>query len=853
MTWWKKLLFLRNRGQFDADLAEEMRLHIEERAAELSRAGLTPTEALRRARAEFGSPTSLRERTRLEWQFSWIEDLRSDLRYGARTLAASPAFFFSAVLSLALGVGANTTLFSLTTEFLFAEPSVNNSRSLWRVRVGGNSHVGIAQLRFLQEAKLFPGVAGMREDGEVNWRINGETRPLQAMRVSDNLFSMAGIPVALGRGILPGDEDTVVISDAMWRSKLAADPTVVGRVLEIDGRPHRIAGVLPPDHRSVAGFGLSADIYAPVRATGSSVMLFVRGPEGADRSAILERLQFGARRMDEAMPERDLKWADENVVEGMAGIDRFKSRSMQGVGGFFAMLMIVGGLLLLIACINVSNLVLARGSARVQEFAVRASLGAGRGRIVRQLLTETLLLTAAGTMAGLVINYFLTRAMNHVQLDLPVLIVLHMAPDWRLAAYASLLAAGTALVVGLLPAIRISRGELHGAMKNPIAGRMTLRRVLVVAQVAVSIVVLTAAVLFARNLLASVAAEPGFDLDRTMFVRVRLVPDSYKSVEAKASMAERIERELESAQGVVSVSATRLIPFNDDSTRGGARRRDDGENIVIRHHSNRIGPRYFATIGVPVVAGREFTANEPENSIIVNESFARNFFGQGSAIGRTVDKQTVVGVVRDSKYAYLNDHMRPAMFEPYRTRLGEGRESALIWMVRTAGDPAALVNGLRARVGELDRSAAVEIRPMRNALGIALMPSQVAGALLGGMGVLGLLLTAVGVYGVLAFSVARRIREIGLRVALGAGPASVMRLVLRECGLLLGIGLGIGLLIAFFVTRPLSTFLVPDISTNDPVTYLAVVLLIAAAGTAASIGPARRALRVDPMVALRYE
>jgi predicted permease len=382
---------------------------------------------------------------------------------------------------------------------------------------------------------------------------------------------------------------------------------------------------------------------------------------------------------------------------------------------------------------------------------------------------------------------------------------------------------------------------------------LTLRRTLVVAQVSVSIVVLTAAVLFARNLAASAGVEPGFDLDHTMYVKVRLTPDQNQDVAKKTALAGRMQREIEALPGVRSMALTRMIPLNDDTTNGGTLQRDGGEKLFMRYHLNNVGPGYFATIGVPLTVGREFTSSEPANSIVVNETFARQFFGGVSVLGRTADKWVVVGVVRDSKYAYLSDHMRPAMFRPHTIGVGEGRGAAVQWMVRTHAEPAALVNAVRARLTAIDDSAAIEVRPMRSAMGMAMLPSRVGGGLLGAMGALGLALTGVGVYGVLAFSVARRIREIGLRVALGAEPRTVIRLVLRECASLIGIGLAAGLLIAVFVTKPLAAFLVPDVSTTDPVTYAAVALLLLVAGVAASIIPARRALRVDPMVALRYE
>ncbi|HEU0120287.1 MAG TPA: ADOP family duplicated permease [Bryobacteraceae bacterium] len=857
MEFRKKFAFLRRREEFDAGLADEMSFHIEERADELEREGFSRAEALRKARIEFGPAARLAEETRGEWQWSWWEDLHTDLRYAARSLVREPGFWLVAVLSLGLGIGVNTAIFSLTMEALLSEPSVRDASSLAYVRLGGNSHIGLAQLQFIRDSRAFPGVAGLREDGDINWRNGEETRRLFAMRVTDNLFEMAGIPLRMGRGLQPGDVDTVVISSRMWRGKLASIPDPVGRTLILDGRPHRIVGLLPESHRTLFGYGFHPDVYV-LALRADNMQLYVRMPEGIAPEAAAGQIRAVSAALDQAMPERDFKYADSvnfRMVTGLARLVSEKSISL-----FFGMLMTVVTLLLGIACLNVSGLLLARASSRVQEFAVRASLGAGRGRLVRQMLTESLLLALLGTAAGLLLNLVLTRLISGVDLQLPVPIVLRVEPDWRLLAYASAVATFCAVVVGLLSAWRVAGANAGDTLKqgeHQVGGKLALRRGLVIAQVAVSVVVLTTAVLFARNLTESVNASPGFDLDHTLYVSLRLVPENYPDAVSRQALAERAVAAISQVPGVVSAASSRMIPLNDDSTYGGSVRTSASPDPKsIKRHVNHVGPGYFRTMGVPLVAGREFQ-ERGENEVIVNDTFARAAFPGISAVGQTVEygggPYTIVGVVKESKYAWMNDRNRAAVFERFRMTPGGGRNSIVNIMVRAGVDPETLVRPLLQSMTRLDGSSAVEVKPMRRAMGMALLPSRIGAVLLGFMGLLGLALTGIGLYGLMAYSVARRIREIGLRIALGAAPGRVLRLVFGEGAWMVGVGLALGLAASYFATRPLAAYFVEQLSTADPFTYILVPALMAVTGWLACARPARRALRVEPMEALRYE
>jgi predicted permease len=853
---------------FDRELEEEISLHIEMRTEELEQRGMAHQDAVARARREFGSPLRVTEDARAVWRFRWVEELASDLRYATRALARNPGFAAAGILSLALGIGANTTIFGLTTEFLFSEPSCRAPASLAAMRIGGNSHAPMTHYRFLRDAQVFEGLAGSNEEAESNWRSGDETYRLHTMRVTDNFFAVVGVPVAIGRPIEPGDRDVVVLSDRFWKGHLAADPEVIGRTLIIDGRPYTVSGVLPRDHRTVLGFGFSPDLYLPATRESDVVALIGRLPEGMSFEAAYGRLIAACQELDKAYPpgwSPKASWTNNVDLVPVAGTARLSYLSMVPFVAFFAMLMIVVGLVLLIACANVSSLLLARASSRQQELAIRLALGAGRGRIVRQLLAESLLLAVLGTGAGLLLNLWLAGLMNRVALPLPIPVRLLIQPDARLLLYSVAVALVSAFASGLLPALKATRGPAAAGLKRTerqVEGRWSLRGALIVAQLAVSVVLLTMGVLFVRNLAKSMTMSPGFDVDHTVWASVRLVPERYPRAEQVETLTTSALAELQALPGAESVSIARVIPLNGNSIRGDEILPDSSDQPVRVHfHNNDVGPGYFRTMGIPILAGREFLASERMGSpevAIVNENLARRLFGDRNPVGRTfryasptpTAPVTVVGIAANSKYFTLGEEMPMAMYTPYAQ--GAVGHLGPQLLVRTA-QPESLVRDIAQRLGPLDPSAAIEVKPMRNGLGFALLPSRVGAALLGAAALLGLALASIGLYGVLAYSVTRRTREIGLRMALGADGRAVLQMVLRESALLVGLGLAIGLAVAAFATRPLAMFLVTELSTTDPLTYFGVVSALSAVAVGATLGPARRAIRVDPMAALRCD
>jgi predicted permease len=855
----RKILYLFQRKRFNAELDDEIQFHLEMAAAEKGEA---------RARREFGSTVRMREDTRSAWQIRWLEDLVSDLRYAARVLGRNPGFAAAAIFSLALGIGANTTIFSLAMEFLFSQPSCRDAERLIEMRIGGNSHAYMAHYRFLRDAQLFDGLAGSREETEANWRFGNDTYRLQVMQVTDNFFHVVGVPVAMGRPIEPGDRDVVVLSDRFWKVRLGADPSVVGKSLIIDGRPYTVSGVLPHNHRTVVGFGFAPELYLPASRESDMVALIARLPQGMSVQGAYARLISACKQLDKVYPQGwggNSSWSINTEVTPLVGWERLKSLNIAFLTAFFGILMVVVGLVLLIACANVSSLLLARASARGQEIAIRLAIGAARGRIVRQLLTESLLLALLGTCAGLILNLGLTGFMNRVQLPLPLPVQLMIQPDWRLLLYAIAVATGSALVAGLMPALRATRGGVSTALKlgeRQVGGRWTLRNALVVGQLAVSVVLLATGLLFVRNMTKSMSMNPGFDSEHVVWAQMRVVPEKYTTVEQTRSLIRSALNQLHGLAGIEAASMAQVIPFNANSVWGPEIRTDVSDQpIPVRFHYNSVGPDYFTTMGIPILKGREFLPSDRKGApavVVLNENLSRTLFGERNPVGHTFRYSgpmpsapvTVGGVAKNSKYMTLGEEDALALYTPYFQE--EDVLTNLQFLVRT---PRTLdvVNEIAQTLGRLDSSAAVEVKPMRDAMGFAFLPSRVGAALLGSMGILGLALASIGLYGVMSYSVARRTREIGLRVALGAERGAVLRMVARESLALVAIGVSIGLGIALFATRPLSMFLVPELSPSDPATFLAVVAVLAAVACVATLGPAVRALRVDPMTALRYE
>jgi predicted permease len=865
----RRLAWLARRSRFERELDDEIQFHIEMRADELERDGLPRAEALHQARRQFGSRLRVSEDSRSAWHLRWLADLCADLRYAARGFRRNPAFTLTAISCLALGVGANTTVFSIAMEALFSEPSCRDSRSLVQLRAAGASFWPAREYRFLRDSGAFDGLAGMNIGEVVNWRDADSSRRIAGTRVTSNFFDVTGVPVAMGRPIRTGESQVAVLTHGFWTRRLGADPAVVGRKLVLDGQPYTVVGVLPREHRNLAGFGFMPDLYLTMDS--SEYLLFARLPRDTTLQAASGRLETISRELDRVYPDRGRDRPRQAFLSGVGGIDRLRAEAGEGwTGGgivqavaFFAMLVVVTGLVLLIACANVSSLLLARGMSRSHEFAIRASLGGGRGRILRQLMAESLLLAACGTAAGLLVNLALTRLLGSVRLSIWLPIEFLIQPDRRLLAYSVAIAAIVSVAAGLMPALRAARAGISGALKQvpppAAARRWTLRNALVVSQIAVSIVLLSGGWLFVRNLFRAASSDPGFDTAHTVWATFRALPAACTPERFHLLTNTAIDR-LRALPGVDSASLARAVPLQSPFRISGRLRPDArGHAVPVQYNFNAVGPDYFRTMGIHLVEGRSFLASDAAKTppvVILNENLARTLFGRSTAAGRTLalpDGRVVrvVGIARNSKYFMLGEANPAALYVPW-SQHADGVRFAH-FLIRTKYASESTVRDVDRTLAALDPTIAVEVRTMRDALQFTLLPSRVGAGVIGAMALLGLALASIGLYGVLLYTTSRRVREIGIRVALGASPHSIVRMIAGESARLVAAGLAIGICLSAMAVRPLAVFLVPEVRPADPMNFVAVsagLLLVAAVAT---VSPALHALRIDPVAALRHD
>jgi predicted permease len=882
MAFWKRvanrIAYLGRRRRFEREMADEVAFHIETRAAELVAEGLGHRVALAQARREFGTSLRAREESRAAWQVPWLEDLAADLRYAARAFRRNPGFAATAIVCLALAVGANTTMFSLAVEILMGEPSCRDPQSLVRLSVAGNGWVLAPQLRLLRDSGALPGVAGINIGIPANWRDGSGSRKIASMYVTDEYFEVTGIPVAAGRPIRRGESHAVVLSDGFWR-QMGAERGSIGRSMLIDGESYTIVGVLPPDHRMLARMSFSPDLYLGKTlaeyADGMDFNVYARLPQGPNRQAAYARLAPVSREMDRVFPDSRHSWTRGLRLSPVGGSEQLAAAGVPAtpVVAFFAMLVVVTGLVLLIACANVSSLLLARAFSRSREIAIRMSIGGGRGRIVRQLLAESLLLALCGTGAGLGLNLLLTRLVSGFRIPTPLPIEFLIRPDWRLAAYSAAIVCVVMLAAGLAPALRGTRHALSGRLKQSehLAGerRWGLRGVLVAAQIAVSVLLLSGGWVFLRSLLDASSARPGFDAEHTVVATLKTPPATYTRERFVALMDDTAGR-LRAMPGVEAVSLATTVPLNPFmamSQTSSEIRPDTGHReIHAQYISNSVGPDYFRVLDIPILRGRPFLETDSAGSpaaVILNGNLARLLFGAADPVGHTIRLAAgrdarVVGVARNSKYIALGEEGVLAMYRPFAQPGGPAPSDELagrvaVVFLRVHGDPGPFLRGIGGTLSEPSPENAVEVHAMREAADWALLPSRVGAGVFGATALLGLAIAAIGLYGLLLQTVSRRIPEIGVRLALGATPGHVLWMVACESARLVVVGAAIGLTLAVVAMRPLSRFLVPGVRATDPRNFVAVCCGLAMVAALATIAPAVRALRVDPAVALRHE
>jgi predicted permease len=796
--------------------------------------------------------------------------LLQDIQYGWRTLRRTPGFTLTAIAVLALGLGVNATVFSLANAFFFRPLPVAAPDTL--VRVYSNRYSNTPWRTYLElrdRNSTLSGLAAFQLQSYA-MTLDRDVEHVFGQIVSGEYFPVLGVTAAHGRLLGPADDrpgapPAVVLSHAFWIRRFGGSPDALGRSIRLNDRPFTIVGVAAQGFNGVMA-PVSGDLWVPL---GSDMLLRPGLGDAArlDTTSLhlIGRLKPGIeRRRAEADLDaigRQLRAASGDLVREQA-ITLYAGTTLHPeiaapVTVFTAALMTVVMLVLLIVCVNMANLVLARAAGRDVELAIRQSLGAGRGRLIRQLLTESLLLSLGGAAAGLTLALLLTRLLTSANLPTPVPISLDLSLDVRVLAFTTLAAVAATIAFGMAPALTSTRIDVVSALKQigsdgPRHGR--LRAVFLVAQVSMSVLLLIVAGLFIRGFTNARSIDLGFETAHVLTATVDLGTRGYteaRGVDFLRSLTER----LEATPGVAAASVVDIIPVTLSNTASnflGDGDAEPGRQVYL----NAIGPGHFRTLNISLAAGRDFTHQDTSRSApvgIVNETLARQFWPGKNAVGQrlrssaSAEPIVIVGVVRDSKYVTISEAPRPFMYRPF----SQSYSSMVSLMVRATGAPLSALPAVRNVVHTLDPGLAVfNVATLEEATSLSLLPSRVAGGLLGALGLLALVLAALGIHGVLSFLVRARTREIGLRVAIGATPRMVVAMVLRQAATWTALGAGIGIALALAATRFLASFLY-GISPTDPATFAGVTLMLTLVAGIAAYMPARRASRLDPLAALR--
>jgi putative ABC transport system permease protein len=883
------------RGAFEDQLADEVQFHIDSRAADLIRSGMRPDEAARQARLEFGGTEGWKERMREAGGVGWFDGVRIDLRYAVRTLRKSPVFACVAILSLALGIGANTAVFHLVNVVRLRALPVPNPGELARVRVK-DSHGGMGVNGFPADMTnpLFEQLRDHQQalDGLFAWGHGAATigdgadlRPVRLLWVSGETFRTLGIAPERGRLFTPDDDRrgctraTAVLSHALWQSQFGGRDDIVGKTVTIFMLRADVIGVAPPSFFGLE-VGRAFDVALPLCANGPSL-----DARNVWWLSVLGRLKPGWT-VDRATAHLDAispGLFEATVPAGYAAssVDKYRTlrlEALPGANGISALrqaydtslwlLLAMTGAVLLVACANLANLTLARANARAREFAVRLALGASRGRLVRQLLTESLLLSAIGTMAGLALARTLAGVIVDVLRTANDPIPLDLNMDARVFVFAAALGIVTCLLFGITAARRSAFINPGLTLKSDIrsgAGRerFSFQRVLVTLQIAASLVLVVGAMLLVQTFRNLVTLDPGFRTEGVLtgfvnFARLGLPP------ERRAPFMQEFIDRLEALPEVESAATTTNIPLFGSSWTMDVRILDSSPERRGPSKITFTSPGYFRTMRIPLLRGREFTTKDDKASAgvaIVNQTFIRQFlngvnpighvFQTGQEPGYPAASYEIIGVVADTKYSRLREDVRPIAFVPASQHPSPQVGASMV--IRAAAATSAVSQAIQRLAADVDsRMVVVGITEYDTQIRETLVQERLMAALSGFFGQLAMVIAAIGLYGLISYIVSTRLRELGIRVALGATRADVLGLVLRQSLELVGFGLAMGVAAALVVTRWMAA-LVFDVSPRDLRTIAAAVVMLAVVAIGAALLPARRAASVDPVIALRVD
>ena len=863
------------REQVNSDLDEELNGFLEMAAQEKIEQGMSRQEALRTVRLERGNLEVTREVVRAARWESFLEALWQDLRFAARMLRKSPGFTAIAVLTLALGIGANTAIFTVVNAILlrplpFPEPDrlVRVWESSPKRDIFRNQVTPLNFLDWQEHSQSFESMAAI-STLPTNFSFHGQPFAVHAMQVTPEFFSVLRVRPFLGRAFntadgIPGQDDGVILSYELWQRQFGADKSLVGQKIDVNGQPGEVIGVMPQ------GFsfpGIKAEAWTPLALTSPAWR------DGGRFLTVVARLKFGftleqarqdmlrvARLTVQARPNDNKGWS--------ASVFLMLEDATEGVRRPLWVLLAAVGFLLLIACANVANLLLMRGAGRLREIAVRSALGAARARIVQQLFVESLLLSFAAMIVGLLLaNGGLRSLLALIPQGAPLPRSEPISIDKPVLLFTFLASIVTSVLFSLVPALRLSLVDLHnalrqGSLRGGVGGHQTLRRCFVVAEVSLALVLSIGAGLMLRSFSRLISVNPGFSPERLLTMHIWTSPARYHDNLKRSQYFDRILTEIRNTPGVQAAGSTHFLPLTNSTSGSCFSPADDPPPTPAEAPSAQfliVSPDYFLTMGMPLLAGRDFADRDGFNGppvAVVNHAFVERFSPQRDILGKqlrvcwTIEKPVeIIGVVADASQAELQDAPEPTIF------LSNSQAPMFFatFVVRTAGDPSQVSRSVEAAIHRVDPDQAVsDIRTMDTVFSDSVSGSRFQAILLLAFAGLALVLAVIGVYGVVSYSVSQRTNEIGIRFALGAGSTEIVRLLLREALILAAIALAVGLAGSLALTRVLQTLLF-EITPTDPATLASACVVILAVSALAAILPARRAVRVDPIAALRYE